>query len=72
LDLKDEVNEFLLSRLLNPEDMKRPEELVRPLDSNIAKLAEVLWILRPVIYGPCVGNGARFGVRLLTGVFFLF
>jgi peroxin-16 len=51
LDAKEEVNAFLLSRMLSPEDMMYPDELVRPLDSNIAKFAELLWILRPIIYG---------------------
>lgn len=46
-----DVNDYLLSRTLAPNDVKRPEELVRHLKSGLGYSAEVLWILRPLLYG---------------------
>ncbi|KAE8248786.1 hypothetical protein A4X13_0g5476 [Tilletia indica] len=45
-----EVNEFLLSRTLTPTDVRKPPELVRPLRGRVGVTAELLWILRPLIY----------------------
>jgi len=50
-DGKKEVNEYLLSRVLTVEEVRKPEELVRRLDGRLARFAELVWILRPVIYG---------------------
>lgn len=46
-----EVTDYLLSRTLTPTDVRRPEELVRPTKGGVGKLAEILWILRPLLYG---------------------
>ncbi|KAL9940949.1 hypothetical protein V8E36_000437 [Tilletia maclaganii] len=45
-----EVNEFLLSKTLTPTDVRRPPELVRQLRGRVGLTAELLWILRPLIY----------------------
>ncbi|KAK0540184.1 hypothetical protein OC842_000576 [Tilletia horrida] len=45
-----EVNDFLLSRTLTPTDIRKPPELVRPLRGRVGLTAELLWILRPLIY----------------------
>lgn len=47
---KDAVKEFLLSRVLTVEDVKRPQDLVNKA-RGLKKLAEVIWILRPLLYG---------------------
>ncbi|KAG0151040.1 hypothetical protein CROQUDRAFT_57315 [Cronartium quercuum f. sp. fusiforme G11] len=44
------VNEFLARRVLTPEEMCKPRELVRRLYSSRAQLAEFIWNIRPVIY----------------------
>ncbi|GAA5889494.1 hypothetical protein JCM6882_007050 [Rhodosporidiobolus microsporus] len=46
---KDVGKEYLLSRVLTVEDVKRPEDLVSKA-KGIKKIAEVIWILRPLIY----------------------
>lgn len=46
-----DVNDYLLSRTLTPNDVKRPEELVRQLRDGVGYTAELIWILRPLIYG---------------------
>lgn len=50
-DARKEVNEYLLSKVLTVEEVRKPEDLIRRLDSRTAMIAEVVWILRPVIYG---------------------
>ncbi|GAA5827348.1 hypothetical protein JCM11251_003776 [Rhodosporidiobolus azoricus] len=46
---KDVGKEYLLSRVLTIEDVKRPEDLVSKA-KGLKKIAEVIWILRPLIY----------------------
>ncbi|GAA6028813.1 hypothetical protein JCM8097_007408 [Rhodosporidiobolus ruineniae] len=46
---KDVGKEYLMSRVLTVEDVKRPEDLVQKA-KGVKKLAEVIWILRPLIY----------------------
>ncbi|BGP41254.1 hypothetical protein JCM10450v2_005294 [Rhodotorula kratochvilovae] len=46
---KDVGKEYLLSRVLTIEDVKRPEDLVAKA-RGIKRLAEIIWILRPLIY----------------------
>ncbi|GAA5822323.1 hypothetical protein JCM3770_001571 [Rhodotorula araucariae] len=46
---KDVGNEYLLSRVLTIEDVKRPEDLVAKA-RGIKRVAEIIWILRPLIY----------------------
>ena len=47
---KDVGKEYLLSRVLTIEDVKRPQDLVAKAH-GVKRLAEVIWILRPLIYG---------------------
>lgn len=47
---KDSVKEFLMTRVLTVEDVKRPQDLVHKAKGT-KKLAEVIWILRPLLYG---------------------
>lgn len=47
---ESQINDYLLSRVLTVNDVRKPEELVRPLRNRSAHLAEVVWILRPLIY----------------------
>lgn len=58
-DTKKDVNAFLYARVLNVEDVKRPEDLVRPLE-GVEKAAEVVWILRPLLYGKSNCNPSSF------------
>ncbi|KPV74456.1 uncharacterized protein RHOBADRAFT_37480 [Rhodotorula graminis WP1] len=45
----DSAAEYLLSRVLTIEDVKRPQDLVAKAH-GVKRLAEVIWILRPLIY----------------------
>ena len=47
---ESQINDYLLSRVLSANDVRKPEDLVRPLRNRTGRLAEVLWILRPFIY----------------------
>ncbi|GAA5902052.1 hypothetical protein JCM5296_007564 [Sporobolomyces johnsonii] len=46
---KDVGKEYLMSKTLTIEDVKRPQDLVEKA-KGVKKLAEVIWILRPLIY----------------------
>ncbi|GJN90015.1 hypothetical protein Rhopal_003010-T1 [Rhodotorula paludigena] len=46
---KDFGKEYLMSRVLTVEDVKRPEDLVAKA-KGVKRIAEVIWILRPLIY----------------------
>jgi peroxin-16 len=46
-----DVNDYLLSRTLTPNDVRQPQELVRPLKKGMGYAAELIWILRPLLYG---------------------
>ncbi|GAA5987328.1 hypothetical protein JCM10908_001911 [Rhodotorula pacifica] len=46
---KDVGKEYLMSRVLTVEDVRRPEDLVSKA-KGIKKLAEIIYILRPLIY----------------------
>ena len=52
-----EVNDYLVSRTLTPNDVRQPQDLVRPLRGNIGYTAELIWILRPLLYGECDKGG---------------
>ncbi|MBW0493813.1 hypothetical protein O181_033528 [Austropuccinia psidii MF-1] len=52
------VNEYLSRRALTLEGLLKPLELIRKLRTNKARLAELIWILRPVIYALTIN---RFG-----------
>jgi peroxin-16 len=47
---ESQINDYLLSRVLNINDVRKPEDLVRPLRNRTAWIAEALWILRPFLY----------------------
>ncbi len=49
---KDVGKEYLMSRVLTVEDVRKPEDLVSKA-KGIKKLAEIIYILRPLIYGTC-------------------
>ncbi|KAI8642555.1 peroxisome membrane protein [Parasitella parasitica] len=44
-----DVTAYLLSKVLTPEKLRRPEQMVQ-IQKNISKLGEVLYILRPLVY----------------------
>ncbi|GAA6059760.1 hypothetical protein JCM10212_001968 [Sporobolomyces blumeae] len=46
---KDLSREYLSRKVLTIEDVKRPEDLVEKA-KGVKKLAEIIWILRPLIY----------------------
>jgi peroxin-16 len=46
-----DVNDYLLSRTLTPNDVRQPQDLVRALRGSMGYSAELLWILRPLLYG---------------------
>jgi len=48
--VKDLSKEYLSRKVLTIEDVKRPEDLVEKA-KGVKKLAEIIWILRPLIYG---------------------
>lgn len=45
-----DVTEYLLSKVLTPEKLRKPEQMVQ-IQKNISKLGELLYILRPLVYG---------------------
>lgn len=47
---KESVQQYLLTRVLTVEDVKRPEDLVARA-KGLGKVAEIIWILRPLLYG---------------------
>jgi peroxin-16 len=51
LDQKyNDVTDFLMSKVLTPEKLRKPEDTVSILN-GLGKLGEILYILRPLIYG---------------------
>lgn len=48
--VKDAGKEYLMNRVLTIEDVKRPEDLVSKA-RGVKKIAEIIYILRPLIYG---------------------
>lgn len=47
---QDAVRDYLMTRVLTIEDVKRPEDLIDKA-KGLGKVAEVIWILRPLVYG---------------------
>ncbi|UZJ52579.1 hypothetical protein CBS101457_001899 [Exobasidium rhododendri] len=45
-----DVNDFLLSRTLTPNDVRQPRDLVRTLKGSMGYTAEMIWIMRPLLY----------------------
>ncbi|KDN35264.1 peroxisome membrane protein [Tilletiaria anomala UBC 951] len=62
-----QVNSFLLSRTLAPTDVLKPPELVRPVLGNVGRMAEILWIIRPVLYALSI---RRYGKHSLLPFYF--
>lgn len=50
-----DVTEYLLSKVLTPEKLRKPEQMVQ-IQKNISKLGELLYILRPLAYGKDLGS----------------
>jgi peroxin-16 len=46
----NDVTEYLMSKVLTPEKLRKPEDTVSVLN-GLGKLGEMLYILRPLIYG---------------------
>jgi peroxin-16 len=46
-----DVTDYLLSKVLTPEKVRRPEQMVQIQSHSLAKMGEVLYIARPLIYG---------------------
>lgn len=59
------VQAFLKKRVLTIENARRPEDLVAKA-SGLGKAAEVIWILRPLVYGQSSAGGWRERERELT------
>lgn len=45
-----DVYEYLLSNTLTVQDVEEPPLLVRPLQASVGRLAEALYVLRPLLY----------------------
>lgn len=45
-----EVTEYLLKKVLTADDIKAPKQLLHRMTTIQAQLAEVTWILRPLVY----------------------
>ncbi|KAI8452548.1 peroxisome membrane protein [Phakopsora pachyrhizi] len=56
---KSLVNQYLARKALTVEEVLKPLELVRKLQNNRDKLAELIWILRPVIYVIAISRCGR-------------
>lgn len=51
-----DVTDYLLSKVLTPEKLRKPDQMVQ-VQKNISKLGELLYIIRPLVYGkqnPCL------------------
>jgi peroxin-16 len=48
---KESVQQYLLTRVLTVEDVRRDQDLVNKT-MGLKKLAEIIWIMRPLLYGP--------------------
>ena len=45
-----EITDFLLKKVLTADDVKAPKQLLHRMTTFQAQLAEVLWVMRPVLY----------------------
>lgn len=55
----DAVSSYLLEHVITPDDIKPVQQLIRRLTSFQGQAAELLYILRPVIYAVLMQNVAR-------------
>jgi peroxin-16 len=51
-----EVTEYLLEKVLTADDIKGPEQLLHRMKTYRSHVAEVMWILRPVVYALAMQN----------------
>lgn len=49
-DAHSDVTDYLLSKVLTPEKLRKPEQMVH-IQKTISKLGEILYIIRPLAYG---------------------
>jgi peroxin-16 len=72
-----DVNDYLLSRTLTPNDVKKSEDLVRQMRNGMGHAAELIWILRPLLYVLALRKWGRkhktpfflsFGLEYLAGL----
>jgi peroxin-16 len=45
-----DITDFLLRKVVNADDIKAPKQLLHRMTTFQAQLAEVIWVLRPVLY----------------------
>lgn len=45
-----EITEYLLKKVLTADDVKAPKQLLHQMATYQGQIAEVMWILRPVVY----------------------
>lgn len=57
---KESVQQYLLTRVLTVEDVRRDQDLVNKT-MGFKKLAEVIWIMRPLLYGLSYPVSIRIG-----------
>lgn len=66
---RNSVNDYLSRKALTLEEVLKPLDLVRKSKSAKARLAEIIWILRPVIYVLAInGYGHRHAVPFLCSI----
>ncbi|GAB5588948.1 hypothetical protein Unana1_03848 [Umbelopsis nana] len=58
----NDVTEYLMSKVLTPEKLRKPEDTVSIL-TRIGKLGEILYILRPLIYVLAIFKYGRYSWR---------
>jgi peroxin-16 len=46
----NEVTEYLLKKVLTADDIKAPKQLLHRMTTAQAQIAEIMWILRPLVY----------------------
>lgn len=54
-----EIVEYLLQKALTPDDIKVPKNLLRRVATRPGQLAEMMWILRPVVYALAMQHWQR-------------
>ncbi|PKI83606.1 hypothetical protein MVES1_002687 [Malassezia vespertilionis] len=62
-NVEPDTYEYLLSHTLTEQDVSPPPLLVRHLQANLGKLAEAMWVLRPLLYVLAL---RRWGKRAMT------
>lgn len=50
LPATSDVTEYLLKKVLTADDIKAPKQLLHRLTTSKAQVAELMWVLRPVVY----------------------